>query len=187
MTFEIGERVVHPQHGLGYVVSMEVRAFEPGVNHAYYEISIPGGSTVWVPIKGTGSGVRKLATRDEIARCRMILKSPPAELAEDARMRQSELNAHLKKGTIASHCEVVRDLAAYGAHRSMFGNIGAFLRAAQDVLSQEWALVEGTTLAEAAFEITALLETGKQAMSEAVPSENAPEEGEMPASGEDVP
>jgi len=85
-------------------------------------------------------------------------------------MRHSELTAHLKEGTIAAHCEVVRDLAAYGAHKTTMGNIGVFLRATQDVLSQEWAMVEGTTLASAVYEISSLLEKGRQMINETAPS-----------------
>lgn len=171
MDFKIGEHVVHPQYGVGYVVNLEDRAFEPGVIRQYYEVAIPGGSTVWVPVSQTGTGLRKLATRDEIARCRVVLQSRPSALAGDARMRQSELTAHLKMGTITAQCEVVRDLAGHGAHKAMIGTIAGFLRAAQDVLAQEWAVVEGTTEAAAAYEISGLLEKSRLSVMEADPSE----------------
>lgn len=157
-TFEIGDRVVHPQHGVGQVVSLDDREFEPGVSQRYYEISIPGGSTVWVPVDLPNSGLRSLATRSEIADCRRILVSHPEHLTEDGRIRQSEVVARLKQGTIAVQCEVVRDLSAFVSHRPTYGTITALLEAVRGVLSQEWAAVEGITLSEAAFEINSLLE-----------------------------
>ena len=104
--------------------------------------------------------------RDEIARCRKILEALPVPLTEEARVRQSELASRLKRGTIAAHCEVVRDLSAYGAHKPISGTIAAFLKATQDVLCQEWAIVEGITLGEAAAEINSLLEKGRLALKE---------------------
>lgn len=161
LTFAVGDRVVHPQHGVGYIVKLENRAFQPGSSQRYYEISIPGGSTVWVPVDLPNSGLRNLATRSEIAHCRRILRSQPVRLTDDGRIRQSELVARLKQGTIAAQCEVVRDLSAFVSHKPAYGTIPALLEAIRGVLSQEWAAVEGITLAEAAFEINTLLETGE--------------------------
>jgi CarD family transcriptional regulator, regulator of rRNA transcription len=166
MSFKVGERVVHPQYGVGHIVKLDEREFEPGVMRRYYEISIPGGSTVWVPVDLATSGLRKLTTRNEIAHCRQILSSHPSPLTEDARLRQSDLSIHLRQGTIAAHCEVVRDLTAHGAHKPISGTIAAFLQSTQNVLCQEWAIVEGIPLAEASAEIEVLLEKSKLALIE---------------------
>jgi len=72
------------------------------------------------------------------------------------------LSDHLKEGTITANCEVVRDLTAFGWHKPLSGTVSAFLNVAQDVLCQEWAAVEEIPLEEAAAEINALLEKGKQ-------------------------
>ena len=55
--FDIGETVVHPQYGVGDIVKLEDREFERGEIQRYYEISIPGGSTVWVPVDKSNSGL----------------------------------------------------------------------------------------------------------------------------------
>jgi CarD family transcriptional regulator len=158
LMFEIGDRVVHPQHGVGHIVKLENREFERGDMQRYYEILIPGGSTVWVPVDLPNSGLRRLAGKSELAYCREILKSHPSPLTQDGRIRQSELVAHLKQGTIAAQCEVIRDLSAYVAHKPSYGTITGFLEAMQRVLSQEWAIVEGITISEATSEINSLLE-----------------------------
>jgi len=163
MEFIIGDPVVHPQYGVGQVVKLSDREFEPGMLRRYYEVAIPG-STVWVPMDLSISGLRKLTGRSGIARCRKILESPPSPLSEDARYRQSELAARIKEGTITAQCEVVRDLYAHGEHRSLNGTIGTFYKAAREVLCQEWAAVEGVTLVEAAQEIDTLLERSRHAL-----------------------
>ena len=157
LMFDIGELVVHPQHGVGHIVELKDREFERGKIRKYYEISMPSGSTVWVPVDLSNSGLRKLANRSEIIQCREILKSHPMPLTEDGRIRQSDLVAHLKKGTIAAQCEVVRDLSAFVAHKPAYGTITTFLEATQNVLYQEWAIVEGITISDATYEISTLL------------------------------
>jgi CarD family transcriptional regulator len=156
--FEIGDQVVHPQHGVGHIVKLEDREFERGDSRKYYEIHIPGGSTVWVPIDLSNSGLRRLADRRELAQCREILKSDPSPLMEDGRVRQSALITHLKQGTIVAQCEVVRDLSAFVAHKPSYGMITGFLEAMLRVLCQEWAIVEGITISEATSEVHSLLE-----------------------------
>lgn len=164
MEYQIGDHVVHPQHGVGFVVKLEDREFEQGVKRRYYEISVVNGSTVWVPMDLSISGLRKITAKNQISHCRKILESRPSPLAEDARFRQAELAARLKKGTIRTQCEVVRDLYAYGEHRSLNGTIGVFYKAALEVLCQEWSVVEGITVAEATVEIERLLEKSRQAL-----------------------
>lgn len=137
---------------------MEDREFERGHTRRYYEISIPGGSTVWVPVDLPNSGLRRLARRSELAHCRQILKASPMPLTDDGRVRQSVLVEHLKQGTIAAQCEVVRDLSAFVAHKPSYGTITAFLEAMLRVLCQEWAIVEEVTVSEAMSEISSLLE-----------------------------
>ena len=160
-TFEIGDRVVHPQHGVGQVVQLEDREFERGDTRRYYEIHIPGGSTVWVPVDLSNSGLRRLADRAELARCRTILSASPAPLTQDGRVRQATLVEHLRQGTLAAQCEVVRDLSAFVAHKPAYGTITAFLESMLRVLCQEWAIVEEVSMSEAMTEISSLLEKNK--------------------------
>jgi len=158
LLFEVGDQVVHPQHGVGQIVKLEDREFERGDTRRYYEIHIPGGSTVWVPVDLSNSGLRRLAQKSELVRCREILRARPLPLTEDGRVRQSILAAHLKRGTLAAQCEVVRDLSAFVAHKPSYGTITSFLEGILRVLCQEWAIVEEITTSEAMSEISSLLE-----------------------------
>jgi RNA polymerase-interacting CarD/CdnL/TRCF family regulator len=166
MELKVGDHVVHPKYGVGTVVNSNDREFEPGVMRRYYEVSMPG-TTLWISLEMPTFGLRKLTERSEIARCRKILISHPDPLIEDARQRQTEMADRLKQGTIAAHCEVVRDLYAYFAHKPMKGRVGDFLQVAQNVLCQEWAEVEGLTLAEAIYEVSSLLEISRLTLTEA--------------------
>jgi CarD family transcriptional regulator len=161
--FSIGERVVHPQHGVGQVVGLEEREFGSGVTRPYYEVSIPTtGSTLWVPSDPPSYGLRPLAGRGEIRECRVVLASLPLPLTDDARVRQANLLERLRQGTIHVQCEVVRDLFAFGEHKSLYGTMANFFLQTQKVLCEDWAEVEGVTLEEAAREVSGLLEESRK-------------------------
>ena len=160
MAFKIGDKVVHPRHGLGRITHLSIKQMEQGSKRAYYEISFPS-STLWVPLALTTSGLRKLTVKAEIKNCRRVLSAAPMQLNPDPRLRQSDLVAHLKEGTLRAHCEVVRDLTAYGWQNTLGEALSSFLFATQEVLCQEWAAVEGVTIEEAADEIDTLIEEGK--------------------------
>jgi len=162
MQFKVGDRVVHPQHGLGHVNKLAIKQFVQGEKRPFYEISFPG-STLWVPLNLSTSGIRKLTVKSEIVSCRRLLKAPAAPLNNDPRLRQTELIDHIKEGTLIAHCEAVRDLTAHGWHKPLSGGIAVFLRTTQDVLCQEWAAVEEISFEEAAIEIGSLLEKGRRA------------------------
>jgi CarD family transcriptional regulator len=156
--FEIGETVVHPLHGVGQIIKLEDREFERGDTHRYYEMHIPDGSIVWVPVDQPNSGLRRLAQKSELGHCREILHAPPLPLTEDGRVRHATLVAHLKQGTLAAQCEVVRDLSATVAHKPAYGTTTSFLDTVLRVLCQEWAIVQEISVPEAMAEINALLE-----------------------------
>lgn len=141
---------------------MEEREFGSGVTRRYYEVSIPSaGCTLWAPCDPPSFGLRRLAGREEIDECRVVLASRPSSLTDDARSRQSNLMERLRQGTIRVQCEIVRDLYAYGEHKSLYGTIAGFYRVTKDVLCEEWAEVEGVTFQEAAQEIASLLEKSR--------------------------
>ena len=162
MSFKVGDRVIHPRHGLGQVTNLAVKQFVEGEKRPFYEISFPG-STLWVPLNLPSTGIRKLTVKSEIASCRRLLMGPATPLNNDPRLRQMELRDHLKEGTLTAHCEVVRDLAAMGWHKPLSGAMAAFYKVTQDVLCQEWAAVEEITFSEAVIEVESLLEKGRHA------------------------
>ena len=161
MTIEVGDRIIHPRHGLGQVTNLTVKQFVDGEKRPFYEISF-SNSTLWVPISNLSSGIRKLTGKKEVASCRQVLRSPAEPLEDDFRLRHTALKDHLKEGTLTARCEVVRDLTAYSRHKPLNGSITAFLRTTLNILCQEWAEVEEVTPEEAATEIQYLLEKGKQ-------------------------
>ena len=156
---EIGDQVVHPHHGVGVVVGMEEKKFQPNAARLYYVISIPD-TTLWVPVDLSISGLRKLGSADEIIQCRKILLETPQEL-NPGRDLLTNLSNRLKQGTVLAQCEVVRDLTTFGWYKPLYGPISDFQRTSLNVLCQEWAMVQGVTLIDASCEINDLLKKGR--------------------------
>jgi RNA polymerase-interacting CarD/CdnL/TRCF family regulator len=160
MEFEVDDWVVHPQHGVGRVVKLEIRQFDSRTAQMYYEISIPNG-TLWVQANGSSCELRKVTPKDDLAKYRDLLKSRPTPLTENHRQRQVELTDRLRQGSFKARCEVVRDLSALGWYKPLGDGNATLLRGAHQALDEEWAMAEGVSLREASREVKALLQEGK--------------------------
>jgi len=157
--FAIGDKVVHPQHGVGFVAGLEEKQFEPDAAQMYYVISIPD-TTLWVPVDLSTSGLRKLGLKSDLEKCRQILQAAP-QVLNAGRGMLTGLSVHIKQGTIIAQCEVVRDLTAFGWHKPLYGSIANFQQIVLNVLCQEWAAIQDLSLAEASQEIKLLLKKGR--------------------------
>ncbi len=161
MSFKIGDRVVHPHHGVGTITNLAKKQFEPGAPRSYYEIAI-GEGTLWVPVDEPALGLRKLTAPSELQHCAEILESTPSSLDVNPRELRGQLSRHLRDGTIAAQCEVVRDLTALGWRKPLQGALAEFRRMAMGVLCAEWAVVADITVAEATEKVTGYLGQGRK-------------------------
>jgi len=159
--FDIGDKVVHPQHGVGFVANIEVKQFEPNVSRTYYVVLIPD-TTLWVPVDSPTSGLRRLSARSDLDQCRLVLQSAPLPL-KSGRDLLASLAGRINQGSIVVQCEVVRDLKAYGWRKPLYGPIAEFQGRILDVLCQEWAAIEELPVIDASHEISILLKKGKAA------------------------
>jgi RNA polymerase-interacting CarD/CdnL/TRCF family regulator len=155
LKFAVGDQVVHPQYGVGFVAGLEEKQFEPSGTRMYYVISIPD-TTVWVPVDLSTSGLRKLGLKSDLEDCRQILQATPQVLYAGKGM-MTHLSVRIKQGTIIAQCEVVRDLAAFGWRKPLYGAIANFRYIVLNVLCQEWAAIQGVSQVEASQEIKVLL------------------------------
>jgi CarD family transcriptional regulator len=159
LKFAIGDKVVHPQHGVGFVSGLEEKRFEPSAARMYYVVSIPD-TTLWVPVDLYTSGLRKLGLKSELEQCCQVLQASPQALNAGKEML-SNLSTRIKQGTIIAQCEVVRDLAAFGQRKPLYGPIADYQRMVMNVLCQEWAAVSGVSQEEAFQKINTLLKKGR--------------------------
>ena len=161
MRFRMNDWLVHPQYGVGRVVKLEIKQVGPATRQEYYEIAISTG-TVWVPVEGHPSGLRKVTAESDLGKYRDLLRGRPTPLAADHKARQTTLAERLKESTFQAKCEVVRDLMAYRWNKPLNESSSNILRSTRQGLCTEWAAAEGLSISDASREIDALLLEGKE-------------------------
>lgn len=160
MQFKIGDRVVHPTHGTGQIVSIEKKQFSEKTARLYYEVALPKLITLWIPIEAQlDSGLRPVTARNELDHYRNLLRSPSVPLTANHQQRRLELVNRLKPGSFQVMCEVVRDLTASGWHKRLGLTDTATLQKTRQSLYLEWAASASVSLTEAIKEIDSLLLT----------------------------
>ena len=157
MLFNVGDFIVHPTYGVGHLVKIEERQFAEEAACLYYQISLPKRQ-VWIPVAAQEtSGLRLAASREELDRYRLVLKSRPTLLSKHYSQRRQELLERLDQGSFQGMCEVVRDLTARNWDQPLSRTDEDTLRQTRKTLYCEWATAAGVSTIEAIHEINALL------------------------------
>lgn len=110
-TFNIGEKVVYPSHGVGEIIDIE-KQFITGIEIKVYVISFPQDKMMLrVPIsRALASGLRPLTDKCHIQQIYVILKSRPKAGNKMWSRRAQEYETKINSGDIIAITEVVRDL-----------------------------------------------------------------------------
>lgn len=160
MTFQIGDRVVHPIHGVGTVKTLSEQQFGRAPMRRYYEVTT-AGPTVWVPIDEQGHAeLREIATKSSLAECRDLLLGDPIPFDSNREIRQLEIATRLKGGLLPVLCKMVRDLRARDWGVALGVAEKDLLRKISKSLCDEWAASDGVSPAKAFHEIEDLLREG---------------------------
>ncbi len=163
MQFQIGDRVVHPVHGVGTVKSITQQQFVGDKERPYYEV-VTGGPTVWVPVDAQGlPRLRAVVSKASLAECRRLLTSDPVPLDKNHKLRQIEISTRMKDGSLRARCAIVRDLRAHSWARPLGEAEDALLRRISNAVCDEWAASEGIAVNSALREIEALLNRARLA------------------------
>jgi CarD family transcriptional regulator len=158
MQFSVGDKVVHPHHGPGRVVSVERRELMDGPKR-YYVIEIPRqGLTVYIPAgKADGVGVRLAMSQSRFPRVLSTLRGRPRLLPEHYKERQEQVCAELKTGRVMQLARVVRDLTWHRKIAHLTKTDSDYLKQGRDLLAAEMALVSGDDIADASKLIEATM------------------------------
>jgi CarD family transcriptional regulator len=149
MQFSVGDKVVHPRHGPGWIAGIERRELLDGTKR-YYVIEIPGqGLTLHVPvIKADEVGVRPAMSQSRLPQVLSMLRNRPHPLPEDYRERQEQICAQLKTGRVMQLARVVRDLTWHQAQAHLTRIDAEYLKQGREFLAGEMALVSGETVSD---------------------------------------
>ena len=111
MTFQVGEKVVYPNHGVGTIENISSRSF--GTQHErFYLLRLsPSSMTVMVPFSHVGEvGLRKVTKTSEINRVLAYLAEGQPCCAQDWKDRFKENSDKMKGGSLLEIAEVFKAL-----------------------------------------------------------------------------
>ena len=147
MPFSVGDKVVHPHHGPGWIAGIERRDLLDGTKR-YYVVEILGqGLTVHMPV-GTAEemGMRLAMSESRFPRVLSMLRGRPHRLPEDYRERQDRIHAQLRTRRVMELVRVVRDLTWHRKRAHLTKLDSDYLKQGRDLLAAEMALVSGEAI-----------------------------------------
>ena len=111
MTFQVGEKVVYPNHGVGTVENISSRNFGTQLERFYLLRLFPNSLTVMVPFSHVGDvGLRKVTKASDITRVLTYLSSGIPIYAADWKDRFKDNTEKMTSGSLIEIAEVFKGL-----------------------------------------------------------------------------
>jgi CarD family transcriptional regulator len=151
MTFQVGERVVYPNHGVAVVENISSRAFA-GQHERFYLLKLHANSaTVMVPFSHVGGlRLRKVTRHAEIARAVQFLSEGRCSRHRDWKDRFKENTEKMADGSLLAVAEVLKSLLEQQAAKVLSFREKRMLDRARHMLMTELSTSRGMTESEAA-------------------------------------
>jgi CarD family transcriptional regulator len=159
--FDIGDKVVHPNHGAGQVTGIQEQDLLEQY-HRYYVIDLTvDDRTLMIPVsKAEEIGLRSISQEAALSKVWHTLDATAKTLSGDYRERQKRIQEKLKTGDVIKVAEVIRDLSFLKREDHLTSFDTKLFERAQQFLACEVALVEGVPVNEAAQMISEILDNG---------------------------
>jgi CarD family transcriptional regulator len=159
--FDIGDKVVHPNHGAGQVKGIKEQDLLEQY-HRYYVIDLAADDrTLMIPVSNAEEiGLRSISQEAALSKVWHTLDATAKTLSGDYRERQKRIQEKLKTGDVIKVAEVIRDLSFLKREDHLTSFDTKLFERAQQFLACEVALVEGVQVNEAARMISEILDNG---------------------------
>jgi CarD family transcriptional regulator len=158
MTFQVGEKVVYPNHGVGTIENISSRSFGTQQERFYLLRLIPNSMTVMVPFSHVGDvGLRKVTKSSEISRVLTYLASGRPVCAQDWKDRFKENSEKMKGGSLLEIAEVFKALVLIQSAKPLSFREKKMLERARSMIILETAVAKAVTETEAIAFITKAL------------------------------
>ena len=121
MAFQIGDKVVYPNHGIGVVEDIQSDRAEPAEEYRFYKLRILANSTVVkVPIANVdGVGVRRVISNKDVARIFDLLENRKIETHSNWKGRYKDNSDKMRSGSIYDVAGVLKDLSFLSKKKSL--------------------------------------------------------------------
>lgn len=111
MTFQVGEKVVYPNHGVGTIENITTRSSGAHLERFYLLKLSYNSMTVMVPFSHVQDvGLRKVTKNGEISKVLVFLASGKCSCSHDWKNRFKENSAKMQSGSLLEIAEVFKSL-----------------------------------------------------------------------------
>ena len=111
MLFQIGEKVVYPNQGIGTIENISVRSFGAQTERFYLLKLLYSSMTVMVPFSHVGNvGLRKVTRNGELARVLLYLSDGTCQCSQDWKNRYKQNTEKMHVGGLLQIAEVLKSL-----------------------------------------------------------------------------
>ncbi len=149
MNFEVGEKVIYPNHGIGVVESIQTRPIPGGNKISLYQLRIlSNDSRVWVPQQNAdGVGLRHCISTSDARKIFNLLGDGTIDQQANWKGRFKENSDKMRTGSLYEVAVVLKGLTFLSRKKALSFREKRMLDRAKFLLVSEIAEVEGKTQA----------------------------------------
>jgi len=119
VAFEIGDKVIFPNHGLGIVERIETKTIM-GTTCGFYQLRMANETTVFVPVDNVdGVGLRRAISDHEVERLFSLLGDGKIESHQNWKGRFKDNSDRMRTGSIYDVVEVLKGLTFLSKSKSL--------------------------------------------------------------------
>ena len=167
MLFQIGEKVVYPNHGVGVIENVSSRTFGSEYESFYLLRLLCSSLTIMVPLAHAGHlRLRKVTRNGEVAKVLLFLTNGTCDLPGDWKGRFKENSEKMESGGLLETAQVLKGLLTLQLSKPLSFSEKKMLDRARHMLITELAVSRG--IPEAA--VTDMLQKALQKASLKLPS-----------------
>ncbi len=160
-SYNVGDRVVYPMHGVGIIDAIEKKVVLGKKNEFYIISIVNSGMKVMIPVDNADSiGIRSIIGKREIAKVIALLKKTGVETEDDWKLRYQNNIDKVKSGSIFEVAEVARDLYRRGREKELSIMERKLYESAYQLVIHEIAMSKNIDVAEAGNIVSEVLSAG---------------------------
>jgi len=159
VTFEVGDKVIYPNHGLGIVERIEEKTIL-GTTCGFYHLGIVANdTTVLVPIANVdGVGLRRAISDDDVERLFSLLGDGKIDNHQNWKGRFKDNSDKMRTGSIYDMADVLKSLTFLAKSKSLSFREKRMLDRAKALIVSEISEVMRTTAADIEERVNSALE-----------------------------
>lgn len=144
MTFQIGEKVVYPNQGIGTIENISTRSFGSHFERFYLLKLVYNSMTVMVPFSHVQDvGLRRISRNGELGRVLLFLSSGNCEAIQDWKSRFKENSEKMRVGGLLQIAEVLKSLLLLQLEKPLSFREKKMLDRARHMLVSEISISRG--------------------------------------------